>query len=284
MRRSAARPHRCRRSPAVLRRLERRAAQAPDLVDPSLAALNTALVALEEAGEALAAADARRRILIRASRSASRSGSSRCVRPAANTTCRSRAAGAGRDAWRRTLPRSTRARSSLAEARAELRRPAGRLSQAARRRSLRGAQGRGGPARRRGEGRAAAARSSSARASSPTSRATSTARAPGGFDRVEFCGRRTNPGTRPGPMMKVASGGELSRFMLALKVGAGRARFGPDAGLRRDRYGRGRRGSRCDRRAAWQRLAGTRPGDFGDPCAAGRGQGRAAFPDREIGR
>ena len=40
---------------------------------------------------------------------------------------------------------------------------------------------------------------------------------PDGFDRVEFW-VRTNPGTRPGPMMKVASGGELSRFMLALKV------------------------------------------------------------------
>jgi DNA repair protein RecN (Recombination protein N) len=29
---------------------------------------------------------------------------------------------------------------------------------------------------------------------------------------------RTNPGTRAGPIMKVASGGELSRFLLALKV------------------------------------------------------------------
>jgi DNA repair protein RecN (Recombination protein N) len=38
-----------------------------------------------------------------------------------------------------------------------------------------------------------------------------------GIDRVEFW-VRTNPGTRPGPMMKVASGGELSRFLLALKV------------------------------------------------------------------
>lgn len=38
-----------------------------------------------------------------------------------------------------------------------------------------------------------------------------------GFDRVEFH-VQTNPGTRPGPMMKVASGGELSRFLLALKV------------------------------------------------------------------
>ena len=40
---------------------------------------------------------------------------------------------------------------------------------------------------------------------------------PNGLDRVEFW-VRTNPGTRPGPMMKVASGGELARFLLALKV------------------------------------------------------------------
>jgi DNA repair protein RecN (Recombination protein N) len=38
-----------------------------------------------------------------------------------------------------------------------------------------------------------------------------------GIDRIEFW-VRTNPGTRAGPMMKVASGGELSRFLLALKV------------------------------------------------------------------
>jgi DNA repair protein RecN (Recombination protein N) len=40
---------------------------------------------------------------------------------------------------------------------------------------------------------------------------------PDGADRVEFW-VQTNPGARPGPLMKVASGGELSRFMLALKV------------------------------------------------------------------
>jgi DNA repair protein RecN (Recombination protein N) len=40
---------------------------------------------------------------------------------------------------------------------------------------------------------------------------------PHGIDRVEFW-VRTNPGTRPGPLMKVASGGELARFLLALKV------------------------------------------------------------------
>jgi DNA repair protein RecN (Recombination protein N) len=40
---------------------------------------------------------------------------------------------------------------------------------------------------------------------------------PNGIDRVEFW-VQTNPGTRAGPLMKVASGGELARFLLALKV------------------------------------------------------------------
>lgn len=40
---------------------------------------------------------------------------------------------------------------------------------------------------------------------------------PDGLDRVEFW-VRTNPGTKPGPLMKIASGGELARFLLALKV------------------------------------------------------------------
>ena len=40
---------------------------------------------------------------------------------------------------------------------------------------------------------------------------------PAGLDRVAFW-VQTNPGTEPGAMMKVASGGELSRFILALKV------------------------------------------------------------------
>jgi DNA repair protein RecN (Recombination protein N) len=38
-----------------------------------------------------------------------------------------------------------------------------------------------------------------------------------GIDRVAFF-VRTNPGTEPGPLMKIASGGELARFILALKV------------------------------------------------------------------
>jgi len=40
---------------------------------------------------------------------------------------------------------------------------------------------------------------------------------PGGMDRVHF-EVATNPGTASGPLARIASGGELSRFMLALKV------------------------------------------------------------------
>ena len=48
-------------------------------------------------------------------------------------------------------------------------------------------------------------------------RLTTEAEGPSGIDGVEFW-VRTNPGTAPGPLMKIASGGELSRFLLALKV------------------------------------------------------------------
>jgi DNA repair protein RecN (Recombination protein N) len=40
---------------------------------------------------------------------------------------------------------------------------------------------------------------------------------PSGIDKIAFF-VRTNPGTEPGPLMKVASGGELARFILSLKV------------------------------------------------------------------
>jgi DNA repair protein RecN (Recombination protein N) len=55
------------------------------------------------------------------------------------------------------------------------------------------------------------------RARFSTDIATEAAVGPCGFDRVEFW-VQTNPGTRPGPLMKIASGGELARFLLALKV------------------------------------------------------------------
>ncbi|MFN0264284.1 DNA repair protein RecN [Tepidamorphus sp. 3E244] len=40
---------------------------------------------------------------------------------------------------------------------------------------------------------------------------------PSGIDQLTFH-VQTNPGSQPGPLMKIASGGELSRFLLALKV------------------------------------------------------------------
>ena len=55
---------------------------------------------------------------------------------------------------------------------------------------------------------------------------------PSGIDRVGFF-VRTNPGTEAGPLMKVASGGELARFILALKVVlAARARRLPSSSTR----------------------------------------------------
>ncbi|HEX2939630.1 MAG TPA: DNA repair protein RecN, partial [Rhodopila sp.] len=47
--------------------------------------------------------------------------------------------------------------------------------------------------------------------------ASETAWGPGGMDQVRFL-ISTNPGQEPGPLARVASGGELSRLMLAMKV------------------------------------------------------------------
>lgn len=47
-----------------------------------------------------------------------------------------------------------------------------------------------------------------------------------GFDRIAF-EVATNPGMPPGPLAKIASGGELSRFMLALKVVLARTTSAP---------------------------------------------------------
>ena len=48
-------------------------------------------------------------------------------------------------------------------------------------------------------------------------RVTAAAAGPEGIDQVDFC-VATNPGAPAGPLRKIASGGELSRFLLALKV------------------------------------------------------------------
>ncbi|WP_089174606.1 DNA repair protein RecN [Bosea sp. AS-1] len=199
---------------AVLRRLERRAGQAPELVDPSLAALNTAIVALEEAGEALAAAtraaeyDPREQERIEERLFALRAAGRKYDVPVDGLPVLA-ATMAG------DLAALDESESSLGRLEAELK--AAEEDFLAQAKALSEAR------------KAAAARLDSAvKAELPPLKlerarfitrieSDENARGLEGFDRVEFW-VETNPGTRPGPMMKVASGGELSRFMLALKV------------------------------------------------------------------
>ncbi|AWN50436.1 DNA repair protein RecN [Methylobacterium sp. 17Sr1-1] len=199
---------------AALRKLERRAALAPGLVEPSIAALDNALVALDEVRtsleDALQAAEFDPRELERVEerlfglRAAARKYNVAVDDLAA---LRERYEGdvAVIDAGEEALGRLE---ADLASADAAYLEKAQALS--------------------KGRRKAAAALDKAVQAELPplklerarfiTEIATDLeARDPAGLDRVEFWAQ-TNPGTRPGPMMKVASGGELSRFMLALKV------------------------------------------------------------------
>ena len=99
---------------------------------------------------------------------------------------------------------------------------------------------------------------------------------PSGADQVTFT-VATNPGAPAGPLNRIASGGELSRFLfLALKVCLTR----DDSGLTMifDEIDRGVRGRhrRCRGPQAFGAVAG-RAGPRGDPFAAGRGPWRASL-------
>ncbi|MBN9456091.1 MAG: DNA repair protein RecN [Bosea sp.] len=199
---------------AVLRRLERRAGQAPELVEPSLAALNTAIIALEEAGEALAVAmraaeyDPRQQERVEERLFALRAAGRKYDVPVDGLKALA-------ETMASDLAALDESESSLGRLEAEM--------QAAEAAFLAGAQALSQA--RRG---AASRLDLAVKAELPPLKlerarfitrieSDETARGPEGFDRIEFW-VETNPGTRPGPMMKVASGGELSRFMLALKV------------------------------------------------------------------
>ena len=199
---------------ALLRRLERRAGQAPELIEPCLRALDGVLLALDGATaafeEALQAADFDPRDLeaveerLFALRAAARkhgvavdalpdllerftrdiealdAGETRILALA-------KAVEAARDAYRRAAEDLSKARAAAsAKLDAAVNRELGPL-------------------------KLDRARFSTQIDSDPA------AAGPDGIDRVEFW-VSTNPGTRPGPLTKVASGGELARFMLALKV------------------------------------------------------------------
>jgi DNA repair protein RecN (Recombination protein N) len=199
---------------AAVRRLERRAAQAPALIEPAAKALDAALHALEDARAhletALRVADHDPRELERleerlfALRAAGRKYNV-AVDELAALAARYAADLAALDAGAEQLGRlETRAQ----EAEAHYRERAAALS-AARRRA--GQKLDKAVAAELKPLKLERARFTSEIASEPT------AAGPGGIDRVEFW-VQTNPGTRPGPLMRVASGGELARFLLALKV------------------------------------------------------------------
>jgi DNA repair protein RecN (Recombination protein N) len=199
---------------SVLRRLERRGAQAPELVGPSIAALDAVLTAMDEARTALEAAqrlaafdprdleNAEERLF--ALRAAARKYD---TTPDGLQALRERfatdlaAIGEGEQrlrALQKAVDEADAAYAEAARALSTARHAAAKRLEEAVNREL--------PPLKLDRARFIV--------SIETDPA---ARGPDGLDRVEFW-VQTNPGTRPGPLMKVASGGELSRFMLALKV------------------------------------------------------------------
>jgi len=199
---------------AAVRRLERRAANAPALVEPAVKAIDTAINALEEADQHLAAAlraadfdpAELERIEERlfALRAASRKYSTpvdRLAALAAQYAADVALIDAGAEQLKKLEAAASEADQRYAAA-------AKKLS-AAREKS----------AQKLDKAVNAELAPLKLERAAFTTQIESDAASPGpqGFDRIEFW-VQTNPGTRPGPLMKVASGGELSRFLLALKV------------------------------------------------------------------
>jgi len=196
----------------ALRRLERRAVQAPALIDPAVKAIDAALVALDEARGHLEAAlrvadydpNELERIEERlfALRAAGRKYN---VQVDALSALASRYAGdlalidAGAEKLA-TLEREAQAavaayRDAAQALSAQRRRAAAKLDKAVN----------------------AELKPLKLDRASFSTELGAIEEGPDGIDRVEFW-VRTNPGTKPGPLMKIASGGELARFLLALKV------------------------------------------------------------------
>jgi DNA repair protein RecN (Recombination protein N) len=198
----------------VIRRLERRAAQAPSLVEPAVKALDTALTALEETRghleQALRTADFDPAELERieerlfALRAAGRKYNVP-VDELAALAARYKSDIALIDAGEEKLKALV---AAAAKAEADYRAAAGTLSKARAKVAIaldKAVNGELKPLKLE-------------RAKFMTEIVSDAAAAgPNGIDRVEFW-VQTNPGTRPGPLMRVASGGELARFLLALKV------------------------------------------------------------------
>jgi DNA repair protein RecN (Recombination protein N) len=195
-----------------LRRLERRQAQAPGLIEPAVRAVDAALTALDLAGQALddalRAADFDPRELERIEERlfALRAASRKYSVPADDLPKvleTFSASLADLDHGEAKLVRLTK---EVAEAEAQYAKAAEALSRARKKAAAaidKAVNAELAPLKLEG-----ARFSTEIRPEPP---------GPNGTDAVEFW-VQTNPGTRPGPLMKIASGGELARFMLALKV------------------------------------------------------------------
>ena len=199
---------------AAVRRLERRAANSPALVEPAVKAIDTAINALEEADQhlaaALAAADFDPAELERieerlfALRAASRKYSTPVdglAALAAKYAADVALIDAGADQLKKLEARLEAADKLYGAAAAKL--SAARVKSAEKLNKAVNAE--------LAPLKLERAKFTTQVESDPASPG------PQGYDRVEFW-VQTNPGTKPGPLMKVASGGELSRFLLALKV------------------------------------------------------------------
>ena len=199
---------------AAVRRLERRQAQAGALIEPAVRAIDAALGALDEARthleQALAAADQDPRVLERieerlfALRAAGRKYNAP-VDDLAALAARYASDLALIDAGAARLAALEKTAAEAAEAYAQA---AAKLSERRRRVAEmldKAVNGELKPLKLE-RAKFSTAIESDAGAAGPH-----------GIDRVEFW-VRTNPGTQPGPLMRVASGGELARFLLALKV------------------------------------------------------------------
>jgi len=198
----------------VIRRLERRSAQAPTLIEPTVKALDTALTALEDTRchleAALRAADFDPAELERieerlfALRAAARKYNV-AVDELAALAARYKSDIALIDAGEEKLKRLE---AAAAAAEADYRAAAQTLSQSRAKAAA--------ALDKAVNGELKPLKLERAKFSTQIERDPASA-GPHGIDRAEFW-VQTNPGTRPGPLMKVASGGELARFLLALKV------------------------------------------------------------------
>jgi DNA repair protein RecN (Recombination protein N) len=199
---------------AAVRRLERRVTQAPGLIEPAVRAIDAALNSLEEAGDhleqALRTADHDPRELERIEERlfALRAASRKYGVPVDDLNALAARHAADLALIDAGAERLAKLEGAAREAESRYRVAAAALSQARRKSAQK-------------LNRAVNAELKPLkleRATFTTEIATEPeAGGPQGIDRVEFW-VQTNPGTRPGPLMKVASGGELSRFLLALKV------------------------------------------------------------------